>query len=137
MATQSKKLVRNTRERAKMRIRRKVNGSVERPRVTVYRSSKHIYAQIVCDVTHKTLAAASTLDKDVQSKIALLAAEKDAADKKKSNKSVLAAKAVGVVLAERGKSNKIDKVVFDRNGFIFAGRVKALADGAREGGLGF
>lgn len=135
MATQGKKISKTSRERRKLRIRQTLEGTTERPRLSVFRSSKHTYAQLISDVDSKTLASASTLDKDVQAKIATLA--KELKDNKSSSKSVCAARAVGIVLAERSKAAKVAQVVFDRNGFLFAGRVKALADGAREGGLNF
>lgn len=135
MATHGKKLAKTARDKKKLKIRQKIEGTVARPRLSIFRSSKHTYAQVIADENHKTLAAASTLDKEVQAAIAKLAKE-DTSDKK-SSKSVLAARAVGMILAERSKAAKIEKVVFDRNGFLFTGRVKALADGAREGGLNF
>jgi large subunit ribosomal protein L18 len=135
MATHGKKLAKTARDKKKLKIRQKIEGTVARPRLSIFRSSKHTYAQVIADENHKTLASASTLDKEVQAAIAKLAKE-DTSDKK-SSKSVLAARAVGMILAERSKAAKIEKVVFDRNGFLFTGRVKALADGAREGGLNF
>lgn len=135
MATHGKKLAKTSREKKKLKIRKKIAGTAEKPRLSIFRSSKHTYAQVIADENHKTLVAASTLDKEVQAAIAKLA--KEEAGDKKSSKSCLAARAVGVVLAERSKAAKIEKVVFDRNGFLFTGRVKALADGAREGGLNF
>lgn len=135
MATQGKKIASTSREKRKLRIRKKVVGTVERPRLSIFRSSKHTYAQVITDDGHRTVASASTLDNDVKAALVKLAAEQEGA--KGSTKSVLAAKAVGLVLAERTKSAKVAQVVFDRNGFLFAGRVKALADGAREGGLNF
>lgn len=134
--TRAKVSINGSRERAKARIRRRVVGSVERPRVSIFRSGKHTYAQVICDTSQKTLAAASTLDADVKAAVTKLVAK--AEDKKKTSlKSVLAAKAVGLVLAERSRKKNVSQVVFDRNGFLYAGRVKALADGAREGGLTF
>ncbi len=109
------------RAKRKKRIRKKVEGDAERPRLSVYRSSKHIYAQVVDDLTGKTLASASSLDKGLE------------AAGTKTEK----AKAVGALLAENCKGKGIEKVVFDRNGFIYHGRVKAVAEGAREGGLNF
>jgi large subunit ribosomal protein L18 len=135
MATQGKKLAKTARERKKLRIRKKITGTVERPRLSIFRSSKHMYAQLIVDEGHKTLVAASTLDKEVQAAISKLASEEKG--DKQSTKSVLAARAVGRVLAERSKAAKVGTAVFDRNGFLFTGRVKALADGAREGGLVF
>lgn len=105
-------------------MRKKVQGSDARPRVCVFRSNKHIYAQVISDHEGKTLAAVSTLSKD------LAAAVKD-------SKGVATAKQVGLALAKVCKAKNITRVVFDRNGFLYHGRVKAVADGAREGGLEF
>ena len=106
--------------RRKVRVRQKVQGTDTRPRICVFRSNKHIYAQVISDSEGKTLATASTL-----------------AAKDKTRKGVEAAKHVGLALAKVCKEKNISKVVFDRNGFLFHGQVKALADGAREGGLEF
>jgi large subunit ribosomal protein L18 len=135
MATQGKKVAKTARQKRKLRIRQRVEGTVGRPRLSIFRSAKHTYAQVISDVDSKTIASASTLDEQVKSTITKLA--KDAKDGKSSSKSVCAARAVGLVLAERAKAAQVGQVVFDRNGFLFAGRVKALADGAREGGLNF
>lgn len=135
MATHGKKIAKTSREKRKLRIRKKVVGSVEKPRLSIFRSSKHTYAQVIADDGHRTIASASTLDKEVQAAVAKLAKGQESS--KESSKSVLAARAVGMVLAERAKAASVGQVVFDRNGFLFAGRVKALADGAREGGLNF
>jgi large subunit ribosomal protein L18 len=105
------------RERRKLRIRRKISGSAERPRLTVFRSSKHIYAQVVDDVAGSTLAHASTLSREVRAAV------------EEANKS----DAIAKILIAKG----IDKVVFDRNGYLYHGRVRALADAAREAGLKF
>jgi len=113
-----------TRARRKMSIRKKVNGTAERPRLSVFRSAKHIYAQVIDDVAHTTVATASTMDEALKASLAGL---------KKSDK----AKKIGSAIAERLKAKGIDKVVFDRNGFIYHGRVQALADAAREAGLKF
>jgi large subunit ribosomal protein L18 len=110
------------RKRRKQRVRKRVQGSDARPRVCVFRSNKHIYAQVISDERGTTLAAASTLSGDLT------------ADKKKGS---AAAKQVGLALARICKEKNITRVVFDRNGFLFHGRVKAVADGAREGGLEF
>lgn len=112
------------RKKRQARVRKKVTGSVERPRLCVFRSSKHIYVQIIEDVNGKTLAAAST-------------AAKDAADSVKYSGNVEAAKLVGKQIAEKALAQDIKQVVFDRNGFLYHGRVKALADAAREAGLTF
>ena len=106
--------------RRKVRVRQKVQGTEARPRVCVFRSNKHIYVQVISDSEGKTLASASTL-----------------ATKDKTRKGVEGAKQVGLALAKVCKEKNISKVVFDRNGFLFHGQVKALADGAREGGLEF
>ena len=110
-------------DRRKQRVRRSLAGtSGGRPRLSVFRSSKHIYAQVIDDAKGQTVAAASSLEKDLRSSL------KTGADK-------AAAAAVGKLLAERAKKAGIDKVVFDRGGYRYHGRIKALADGAREGGL--
>ena len=114
----------NSRLNRKERIRRKISGSTERPRLTVYKSLKHMIAQVVDDASGRTLAHASTLSKELKGKL-------DEGDKK------FAAKQVGLLIAEKCKAAKIDKVAFDRNGFPYQGRVAAIADGAREGGLQF
>ena len=112
-------------ERRKARVRRALKARAGgRPRLSVFRSEKNIYAQIIDDSTGRTLAAASTLDKDIKAK-------------NKSGASQLAAEATGKLIAERAKKAKVGEVVFDRGGYIFHGRVKALADAAREGGLSF
>ena len=110
--------------RRKASIRKKVSGTTERPRLSVFRSSKHIYAQVIDDVQRKTIAAVSTLDEKLIPELA---------GAKKSER----AKKVGTAIAARLKEKGIDKVVFDRNGYIYHGRVKALADAAREAGLQF
>ncbi|SRR5271156_5259688 len=112
------------RERRKLRIRRKISGTVERPRLTVFRSAKHIYAQVVDDAAGTTLAHASTLAADVRGEL-------DEATKTD------AAKKVGASIAKALLAKGIDKVVFDRNGYLFHGRVRALADAARAAGLKF
>lgn len=112
------------RERRKLRIRSKISGTPERPRLSVFRSAKHIYAQVVDDTTGKTLAAASTLSRDL----------KGASDD--GNKTD-AAKKVGALIAKICLGKSLEKVVFDRNGYLYHGRIKALADAAREAGLNF
>jgi large subunit ribosomal protein L18 len=107
-----------------LRVRKKINGTVQRPRLSVYRSSKHIYAQLIDDVQGVTLAAASTLDKELAENIG-------------NGGSVDAARQVGELIAKRAKSKGVDKVVFDRGGYLYHGRVQALADAAREAGLEF
>jgi large subunit ribosomal protein L18 len=108
----------------KARTRKKIFGSNERPRLTVHKSSKHIYAQIIDDVKGRTMAAASTLDPELKKAV-------------KSGSSKAAAEAVGKLIAERAKSAKVQQVVFDRGAAQFHGRIKALADSARSGGLQF
>jgi len=105
-------------------IRNKITGTPERPRLNVFKSSKHIYAQVIDDATGKTLVSASTLDKELKDK---------AAELSKSEAAAL----VGKTLGERAKNNGINAVVFDRGGYLYHGRVKLLADGARESGLEF
>ena len=106
------------------RVRERVAGSAERPRLSVFRSLKHIYAQVIDDRDGRTLAAASTRDKQVREQVAY-------------GGNVAAAKAVGKAVAERAKAAGVTKVVFDRGGYQYHGRVKALADAAREAGLQF
>ena len=113
------------RQKIKYRIRKKINGTADRPRLLVYRSLSHIYASLVDDVSGNTLTTASSTQKIV--------AEKLAAVKGKTAKS----KEIGKAIAEKAKTMNIESVVFDRNGYLYHGRVKALADGAREGGLKF
>jgi large subunit ribosomal protein L18 len=110
------------RERRKAHIRKKVEGSIGRPRLSVYRSLNHIYAQVIDDVSGKTLAAASTLSPEL----------KDGKGKKKE-----LAKEVGKLVAKKCQEAQIAAVVFDRNGFMYHGRIAAVAEGAREGGLKF
>lgn len=112
----NKKLIR--RNRVKNRIRKKISGTAERPRLTVFRSTKHIYAQLIDDLAGQTLAAASSLEANMDK----------GSNKEKSDM-------VGKKLAERAKEAGIEAAVFDRNGFKYHGRVKALADGFREGGI--
>jgi len=110
--------------RRKQRIRNRVFGTAARPRLNVFRSRSHIYAQIVNDLEGTTLAAASSLDKSLRTSV-------------KSTGSIDGAKAVGKLLAERAKAAKVQAVVFDRGGRMYHGRVKALAEASREGGLQF
>ena len=109
------------RTRVRYRIRKKVSGTSQKPRLSVFRSNKEIYAQIIDDTTGITIAASNSRGKDVESK---------------GNK-VEIAKLVGLSLASKAKSKGIEKVVFDRGGYLYHGRVKAIAEGAREGGLNF
>ena len=111
-----------SRLRRQVRVRKKISGSPERPRLVVSKSAKHIYAQVIDDVAGRTLASASTMEAGVRG-----------ADGDKSAK----AKQVGVELANRAKAAGVEHVVFDRAGHKYHGRIAALADGAREGGLGF
>ena len=106
------------------RIRKKISGSVERPRLSVFRSAKHIYAQIIDDGQGQTMAAASTLSSEIKDQLSGL-------------KKADAARLVGKLLAVRAKEKGIVKVVFDRNGFLYHGRVKAVAESCREHGLEF
>lgn len=114
-----------SRQRRHMRVRAKVNGTLQRPRLNVFRSSAHIYAQVIDDHRGHTLVAASDLEQDVLARAG--------ADASKSAK----ARAVGEVVGERAKAAGINTIVFDRGGFIYHGRVRAVAEGAREAGLVF
>ena len=134
MAIKSRSSMMTPRKRSKLRIRGKISGSSERPRISVFRSSKHIYAQIVVDEEGRTIAAASTLDQEVLGRLKGVSTVDESSI---SSKSVAAARIVGLVLAERCKVAGFDRVVFDRNGFEYWGRVRALAEGAREAGLIF
>jgi large subunit ribosomal protein L18 len=119
------KPLRDKSERRKARVRRAIRrNATGRPRLSVHRSGRHIYAQVIDDVEGKTLAAASTVEKGVR-------------DGGKSGANVEAAKAVGKLVAERASAKGVKEVVFDRGGYLYHGRVKALADAAREGGLSF
>ena len=111
-------------ERRRRRVRNTIMGTAERPRLNVFRSSAHIYAQIINDIDGRTLAAASSLDKSLRPSL-------------KSTGGIEAAKAVGKLIAERAKAVKVSAVVFDRGGRMYHGRIKALADASREGGLQF
>lgn len=112
------------RKRRKRSIRKRITGSTKRPRLSVFRSSRHIYGQVINDITQETLVSASTLETDLR-------------DACKDLNGVDAAKLVGELVAKRCAEKGIEKVVFDRNGYIYHGRVQALADGAREEGLQF
>lgn len=115
-----------SRIKRRARIRRKLSGTTARPRLTVYKSLKHIYAQVVDDSTGKTLVAASDLDRDLRQEL-----------KEKPAKKTEVAKKVGALIARRCLEGKIDQVVFDRNGFPYHGRVEAVAAAARASGLKF
>ena len=108
----------------KSRIRKSLSGTTARPRLSVFRSARHIYAQIIDDLTGVTLVAAGTLSPEIKDKLGSL---------KKMDK----AKEVGKLLADKAKGKGIDKVVFDRNGFLYHGRIKSLAESCRENGLVF
>jgi len=115
------------RQRIKYRIRRRVSGTVERPRLTIFRSVSHMYVQVVDDASGQTIASASTVEPAVKGALA----------KKASGGNVAGAKAIGKTIAERLIEKGVKRVVFDRNGFLYHGRVKAVADAAREAGLEF
>ena len=104
------------------RMRNKIQGTAQRPRLSVFRSEKHIYAQIIDDMTGTTLVAASTVEKDIKASV-------------KATSNVEAAAAVGTAIAKKAAAKGIEEVVFDRGGFLYHGRVKALAEAAREAGL--
>ncbi len=112
-------------KKKKASIRKRVFGTPERPRLTIYRSAKHIYAQIIDDTTGKTLVSTSTVSKDLRATV------------KETKSEMEICKLVGKDAAKRALEKKIQNVVYDRNGYLYHGRVKAVADGAREGGLKF
>ena len=120
----SKKSRAEVRVKKHMKLRNRFQGTAERPRLSVYRSNMHIYTQIIDDVAQKTLVSASTVQKDVRSQL------------EKTN-DVAAAAYLGKVIAEKAKAAGITEVVFDRGGYVYHGKVKALADAAREAGLEF
>jgi large subunit ribosomal protein L18 len=121
MSTKTKQ---DVRQRLHDRIRKKIRGTPERPRLAVFRSQGHIYAQVIDDDAGQTLCAASSLDKDLRAKA-------------KRGGTVAAAKTVGALIASRAREKNLAAVVFDRGGFHYHGRIKALADAAREAGLKF
>ncbi|SRR5690554_3979130 len=116
---------REARVKRHLRLRKKVTGSAERPRLSVFKSLRHIYAQIIDDTAGKTLLSASTLEPEVRKKV------------KKTSGNIAGAKVVGEIIAERALAKGIKKVVFDRGGHLYHGRVAALAEAAREKGLDF
>lgn len=120
----ARKTKEEARARRKLAIRKKVAGDSERPRLVVFRSTRHIYAQVINDDQGKTLVAASTLSPELEEGL-------------KGKKKVVQAQMVGELIAKKCAEAKIDKVVFDRSGFIYHGRVQSLADGARKAGLKF
>lgn len=107
-----------------LRVRKKIQGTTERPRLNIFRSSKHMYAQLIDDVKGVTIASASTQDKELKESIG-------------NGGNVEAARKVGALIAERAKKSGVQQVVFDRGGYLYHGRVQALADAAREAGLEF
>jgi large subunit ribosomal protein L18 len=120
----SKQVKNSGRYRRKRRIRKKIFGTAERPRLSVYRSNAHIYAQVIDDEQGRTLASASTVDRELRGQL-------DEMEKQE------AARKVGELVAKRATAAGVERVVFDRNGYIYHGRISSLADGAREGGLKF
>jgi len=119
------KAKRENRLKRKKRVRKKIKGTPERPRLTVFKTAKHIYAQIIDDSTGRTLVAASTISKDFKAKARGISG------------NIKGAVLVGETIGKKGIEKGIKKIVFDRNGFLYHGRVKALADAARENGLAF
>jgi len=109
------------RQRIHKRIRRKVTGTAERPRLAIYYSNQHIYVQVIDDSVGKTIVSASTMDKSIEN----------------ASSNIASAQKVGALIAERAKGSNISAVVFDRGGHLYHGKVKALADAARDGGLQF
>ena len=112
------------RRRVRVRVREKIRGSASRPRLAVFKSGRHIYAQVIDDAAGRTVAQASSLDGDFKKE-------------GKAGANVATARMVGKLVADRAKQKGIDRVVFDRGGYIYHGKVKALADAARDGGLEF
>jgi large subunit ribosomal protein L18 len=121
-ATDKKRLARFKR---KVRIRQRIRGTADKPRLSVFRSARHISVQVIDDIAGKTLAAASSLEKDVRGQKATF-----------ENKIALAT-FIGKLIAERAQEKGVKQIVFDRNGFLYHGRIKAVSDGAREAGLKF
>ena len=115
------------RQRIKYRLRKRTQGQTERPRLTVFRSVAHIYVQVIDDTTGRTIASASSVEPAVKGSL----------EKKATGGNVAGAKVIGKTIAERLKDKGVTRVVFDRNGFLYHGRVKAVADAAREAGLEF
>jgi large subunit ribosomal protein L18 len=113
-----------SRKRRHVRVRRKLTGTTERPRLNVFRSLEHIYAQVIDDSNGQTLVSASTIDQELRGEVESLPKQEQA-------------KAVGKKVAERARAKGIEQVVFDRGGYLYHGRIKALAEGSREGGLVF
>lgn len=119
------KVDKNTiRQKRHRRVRRNISGTAEAPRLNVYRSLNHIYVQVIDDTKGVTIASASTMEKAIKEKVAEMT-------------KVEAAKVVGQMAGERAKAKGVEKVVFDRGGYLYTGRVKAVAEGAREAGLNF
>lgn len=136
MAKKAKKVILSARDKRRQRLRKQIRGAEGKPRLSVFKSCKHTYAQLIEDDQGTTLACASTLDAKVKELIADVDMKKSHNDVR-SIKSCAGAKAVGLLLAEKAKAKGIQQVIFDRNGYIYHGRVRAVADGARKGGLSF
>ncbi len=119
------KKIKTRRDKIKLKIRKRIKGTPDKPRLVVFRSLNHIYAQLIDDVNHKTVISITSIDKSIKEKLS--------EEKTKVAKS----KIIGKLLAEKAKSSNIEKIVFDRGGYLYHGRVKAVAEGAREGGLKF
>ena len=117
-------LRKQARLKRKKRIRKRLTGTEQRPRLSVFRSARHIYAQVIDDTSGHTLAAASSLDKTVR-------------EHPKFENKIATANFVGKLIGDRAKEKGVGQVVFDRNGFLYHGRIKAVSDGAREAGLNF
>lgn len=121
-------ILKNTTERRlrkRSRIRRKISGTMQRPRLTVYRSLRHVYAQLIDDTSGKTLVSVSSMSKDLRDQLKAVGTEQEVC------------KLVGMAAGKKALEKNIKEVVFDRNGYLYHGRVKAVADGAREAGLKF
>jgi len=113
------------RQRRKKRVRKKVKGTPEKPRLSVFKSSKHIYAQIIDDTASKTLVEASSLSRDIRTQVSGKSGNREGAS------------VIGILIAKRAAEKGIKRVIFDRNGFLYHGRVRILAEAAREHGLNF
>ncbi len=136
MAIKAKVVKLAPRERKKQRIRKRIVGTDQKPRLCVFKSGRNTYAQLISDESQRTIAAASTLEECVMQRIAAVPAE-GLSSEARSVKSVAGAMAVGLVIGERAKEKGVAKIVFDRNGFLYHGRVRAVADGARKAGMEF
>ena len=133
----AKKDKNQARSRRKKSIRKRISGTTERPRLSVYRSNKHIYAQVIDDTDSRSILQVSDLNKELASALAAAPAGGDSGEEESSSRKLLQAQVVGAAVAKACLDKGIQKVVFDRNGYLYHGRVRALAEAAREAGLDF